>query len=385
MKANRGKHFLFITPFLTEVERIKTECAELDFIEPSDEDGTKTNSLKKSLIDKRNIVSTHSLFSLIDEALYALLKTGEYTLILDEVMDSMHQENVTQHDLSILKEKYFLINEASCQISLTEEGQDYKGKLQDYTNYARQGRLYCFGGTVLIWQLPPEVFIAMKEVYLLTYLFRAQIMRCYCDFHTITYDMNDVRGSRAKGYSLAPHDPIKSDENFRIRLKNLLNIYLGNLNSVVRKEPTFSWYINKKKKELRSLRNALYNYFTNIVKGNAYTNMWTTFKDKEEYLKGNSYTDGFIAHNTRATNQYAHKKNLAYLIDRRLNPGLVQYLQTRAVVIDEGLFAISELIRWVFRSAIRNGESVNLFLPSDRMRGLLYGWMDSGCAIKKVI
>ena len=37
MKENPHERFLFITPFLTEVERIKTECAELDFVDPSGE------------------------------------------------------------------------------------------------------------------------------------------------------------------------------------------------------------------------------------------------------------------------------------------------------------------------------------------------------------
>ena len=41
------------------------------------------------------------------------------------------------------------------------------------------------------------------------------------------------------------------------------------------------------------------------------------------------------------------------------------------------MYAISTLIQWVFRSAIRKGEEVWLYLPSRRMRELFTEWLDN--------
>ena len=44
---------------------------------------------------------------------------------------------------------------------------------------------------------------------------------------------------------------------------------------------------------------------------------------------------------------------------------------------NEDIWALSELIQWLFRSAIREEKEVNLYMPSSRMRSLLKDWLDS--------
>lgn len=34
------------------------------------------------------------------------------------------------------------------------------------------------------------------------------------------------------------------------------------------------------------------------------------------------------------------------------------------------------MIQWIWRSAIRNGEEISLYLPSKRMRDLLTEWIE---------
>lgn len=384
MNANPNKQFLFVTPFLDEVKRIQAECAELEFTAPSGENGTKAYDFRRLLATKRNIVCTHNLFLRADEVTIGLLRTSNHTLIIDEVMDVIHQVNISYHDLRILKEKFFSIDEVSCRVSLTEDGKEYKGRLQEYIDYARQGRLYCFGGTVLIWQFPPEVFTMMEDMYLLTYLFGGQYQRYYFDYHKIPYNMAAVSGSRDTGLSLVAHDPAKSDAKFRTDIKNNVNIYTGKYNNAINYALTYSFYEKSTKKQILILKKTLYNYYNYHLKGKATENMWTTFKEWEDDLKGKGFKTCFVPHNARATNQYADRKNLAYPIERNLIPGLVGFLEAGGVKVDADLFAVSELIQWVCRSAIRNGESVNLFLPSLRMRNLLYRWIESGSAMSAI-
>ena len=110
--------------------------------------------------------------------------------------------------------------------------------------------------------------------------------------------------------------------------------------------------------------------------GKSTENMWTTFNMAQDILKGPRYTKGFVSHNARATNKYREKRNLAYLVNKFLPPALVQYFGKKGVEVNEELFAVSELIQWLFRSALRDENPVALFLPSERMRTLLNKWIE---------
>jgi hypothetical protein len=103
--------------------------------------------------------------------------------------------------------------------------------------------------------------------------------------------------------------------------------------------------------------------------------MWTTLSDVKKKLKGKGYTKGFVPLNARATNTYKHKKNLAYVYNRYLNPINKGFFIKKGITIDEDLYALSDLIQWIFRSAIREGNSINIYLPSERMRKLLRDYL----------
>ena len=43
---------------------------------------------------------------------------------------------------------------------------------------------------------------------------------------------------------------------------------------------------------------------------------------------------------------------------------------------DKDLWALSNMIQFVFRSRLRKGEPINLYVPSKRMRELFLKWLD---------
>lgn len=88
-------------------------------------------------------------------------------------------------------------------------------------------------------------------------------------------------------------------------------------------------------------------------------------------IKVKNYKRAFIAHNLRATNDYSHTHTLAYAVNRFINPYLVKYFSKKNVKVDEDMYALSEMIQWIFRSRVRNDESINIYIPSSRMRKLL--------------
>ena len=375
MNEQEGR-YIFITPFLDEVDRIKKSCK--GFKEPSDKKSSKMAHLKDLLDRQENIVSTHSLFSMADDEVLDLLRLGGYTLILDEVMDVVHREKISGHDIRLLIESGWIrIDEDTAQVIAVDRFEPYKGKFDEILEKARAGRLIYFNNTFLVWEFSPEFFTAMQETYVMTYLFRGQVQRCYFDFHKLPYDMLTVTGEYGD-YRLIPYAPDTADLAFRQFAQKNIHLYEGDLNDIGKTGLSFSWYEKYNRptnRLLTRIKNNTQNYFRNIVKGKASDNMWTCFKDTQARLKGKGYTTGFVQCGARATNDYRHKKNLAYLVNRYAHPGIIQYFESQGVKMDQNLFAVSELIQWVWRSQIRDGNPISLYMPSLRMRRLLTEWM----------
>jgi len=380
MNARPEERYIFITPFVTEIERILESCS--GFVTPEKIKGrNKSADLKKLLSEGKRIVTTHSLFSRIDPELID---------ILDEVMDVVHQKPVSPSDFKMLCDSGYLEVQDDMTVKAGENARDYKGKLHDVVLDAKMDRLICADKSVLMWQFPVDVLEAFREVIVLTYMFDGQYQKYYFDFNEVEYDYYSVCKSESTGmYELTDYDK-NDDKELRDRLKDLINIYEGPLNSIgdVVVKPgrrtenalSVSWYNNRQNDPIlmKAIQNGIYNYFHNIVKGNAKSNMWTCFKDQKELLKGNRYTKGFVTHNKRATNDYRERSNLAYMVNRYPNVIVNKYFQQKGIMIDQDLYGLSELIQWIFRSSVRDEKPINLHIPSYRMRRILKRWLAEG-------
>lgn len=211
------------------------------------------------------------------------------------------------------------------------------------------------------------------KVYILTYLFDASILKNYFDLYKIDYKMKSIVYSDDK-YTLV--DYFVPDTTAYI---GKINIYDGNLNTNLNTKInglSSTWFkssINKEK--IRMLKNNIYNYFQHIVKAKSATIMWTSFKESKSKLKGKGYSNRHVACNCRSTNEYADTYNLAYCVNIYLHPAVSQFFLQRGIEVDQDLYALSEMIQWIWRSRIRNGEDINIYVPSKRMRGLLVDWL----------
>ena len=52
------------------------------------------------------------------------------------------------------------------------------------------------------------------------------------------------------------------------------------------------------------------------------------------------------------------------------------FFEDNNVNVDEDLLALSDLIQWIFRGSIRNNIPMKLYIPSVRMRKLLYKFLN---------
>ena len=159
----------------------------------------------------------------------------------------------------------------------------------------------------------------------------------------------------------------------------LINLYEGNLNVIGDEKYSLShsWYEKKKLSDLTSIKNNLYNYLRNICKAPSADIMWSTYKDFESSCVGRGYKKNcFVPCNTRATNDYRGNKTLAYLINDFENPFIVQWFAEHKITLNQDAIALSQLVQWIWRSQIRDGKPINLYLPSKRMRKLLTDWLE---------
>lgn len=371
-EAPTGERFIYITPYLDEVQRIKTHT-ERKFIEPNtkNSDGSKMTSLKELIVDGQDIVSTHSLFQMADDELIELLSGSGYTLILDEVMDVIDKANVTQRDIRDLIALGH-IEVADNKVEWLCDEYEVNARYSDIMRLAKAGNLFYHRGKFLIWAFPPRVFNAFNEVFVMTYLFNAQLQRYYFDLYKFDYKYHAVKHNGSK-FELTEYD-VRAER--REDLYGLINVYQGDLNKVGEADNAFSstFLRNMSDDKESAVQKALYNYFRNIVKAKAKEILWTTIKDKKIELSGKGYARSFLQCNARATNEYADRWALAYVFNRYMNPIERTFFEDHGVKVDQDLLAVSDLLQWVYRSRVRNGQPIELFVPSSRMRGLLESW-----------
>jgi len=94
-------------------------------------------------------------------------------------------------------------------------------------------------------------------------------------------------------------------------------------------------------------------------------------------VKGRGYSKGFVPCNARGTNEHMHKSALAFLVNFYINPDLEAFIRHYNTDYDSELYALTILLQWIWRSRIRNGKSIIVYIPSYRMRTLLINWMST--------
>lgn len=370
-----GQRFIYVVEYLSEADRVKTELEQkgIKVFSPEKKGKELKSKTIKGLLNKGvNIVTTHALLDKLDTVALDILKSNEYIIILDETHKILDKYPISEMDLKLLIENGLIevkrdVGKSDTIGRIIWKDEKYKGKFNDFKNLAMLGNVYIYSKDVYIWTFPVELFKKANRCFILTYLFQGSLMKSYFDFFSVDYEMLHLKGDM----ELVEWTEELQKKDIE-RIAPLINIYEGNLNIDSKAITLSSSYFNRiTEEETTLLRNNLVNYFINIVKGKSDENMWTTLMDFKGKLKGKGYTKGFVSLSMRSTNEYRHKKNLAYVYNRYLNPIEKQFFTSRGIEVNENLYAISELLQWIFRAQIRDDKPINVYIPSKRMRTLL--------------
>lgn len=127
------------------------------------------------------------------------------------------------------------------------------------------------------------------------------------------------------------------------------------------------WFCDSSnKKGIITLKKNTTNYFRNICNAKSIQCMWTTFDEVVPFIKGKGFTKGFTSLNDT---YFTNCKYLAFLCN------LFYPANVSIENISENNYALSEMLQFIWRSAIRDGNEIWVYIPSIRMRNLFKQWI----------
>lgn len=387
--TNNDGPFIYITPYKEEYHRIIECCPSKWFCTPG-RYPSKLDNMIPLLRDQRNIASTHVLFSSYTPEIVRLIREGHYTLIMDEAFEVISQDETTADDIKeLLRKNAIAIDPETYQVRWLDDG--YEGSsFRDFMLRAKSGTLLYYEEKFLFWMFPIEVFNAFDDVIVMTYMFEAQNQRYYFELNHVKYSYIGIKKLGDLDYEFCS---VEEETPYTLPLNRMITIFdrkkqnaLGTPDTSDFKKQKSSTMLSsrdlkkakKAKKELfSSAGKNIYNVFHNYYQAPPGTTMWSVLKNSQELIDTRRYKDDFVECTARATNKYSDRDSLAYIRNIFMNPFLKNYYKEHGCKINEDQYALSELIQWVWRSAIRNGKPIRIYLPSSRMRILFQEWIDA--------
>lgn len=370
IKHDKLNGYVYITPYLTEIDRVIASVGENRIKQPDNMGKGKADSFNLLIREGHNVVSTHALFPDITKESIDLIKEYGYTLILDEVIGVVEHLYANKYDIEALLTCFLDIAEDG-KATWKEEKKNYnKGGFSYWKNFADKNQLYFCNNQFFVWVFPVEIFNAFKDIYICTYLFDYQLQKYYYDLHNIEYQKVSVRNGKIIPYELQTDNLDK----IHILEKHKINNIGDNMGTLSK-----TWYsdnINKDSSFSVLFKNNMVNFCRNIVRAKSKDVLWTSFKDFHSYISAKGFRKSYLVSNARATNEYMDRHCIMYCINKFLQPFVIKYFTSKDVYIDEDKYALSELIQFIYRSAVRNGEDVYCYIPSKRMRTLLIDFIE---------
>lgn len=382
MNEHPDQKFLYITQYLPEAERIARSCPDLHFKMPSDKlrsfDFSKTQHCAYLLRNGENIASTHQLFKLYTDDMLKSAKEHHYTLMIDEVVDVFDYADIKASDVEVLlRGGYIETTQHGYQI-IDDKYED--GKLQDIFTMLRHNQLVpvSYKGKVsyYCWMMPKQLLEAFDEVVVLTYMFDCQEFCYYMQLNDIPYRYISVYKNESGEYHFT--DDLSYRPAYVKELKNKIHIEpYRKLNSIGDSTHALSvnWF-HKNKEAMSNLKADLYNYFHNYCRGvSSEKKLWCTYKSTKSKLAGKGYSSGYLVFNQKSSNEYREKDHMAYCSNVFMTPDKKAWFIANGVDVREDRWAVSVMTQWIWRSAIRDGKEVWIYIPSKRMRTLLENWI----------
>ena len=365
------EQYLVVVPTLSEVQRV-LNTSKVPFTEPDEHlHGTKMAHFKELLSDGENIVTTHKLFDAVDVRSVDL---SAYNLFIDEVFDVIEKlDGPTKEawNAVYIGDGYATVD-GSGQVTPTDKWREQPENLNPTLelklfHLAEVGKLHKSEDGFFVSVVPPELFTTPKQTTVHTYLACGSLMVAYLDKHNVGYTIDRDQGldmaQRLKAQNLLSVHQISALENISMS-HNRQGLMRG---KVARKVSTA--LKNLRSRQLRGID-------TNEILITCRKDKWLDADNRAKGLFANGSklkTANWIAKTTKGTNDYMHCSHAVHLSRLHLSPNIKSYLGVGREF--EKAWAVSELIQWVYRTALRNEQPVELYIACAHMKSLLEEWL----------
>lgn len=405
INTHPDERFIYITPYLDEADRMMRGCSMTKFDVPNSRRSaykrgrySKLEDARELISQGRSIASTHALFKTYDEDMLNMIRANGYKLIIDENVEVTETSDDTLTDINMLVENGYLIEEYDEESSLvmykvSREKKYDGGKFDLFFKMLESKKLtkYTADGSVDVsyyWTLPPELINSFKDVFVLTYLFDNQGLYHMFKLYNIRYKNIGIMYDGER-YQFDFEHAVNYIPEYIRHLDNVIDIVdddrynsIGNGNH----DLSMSWFDRESSSGVLTLKNLIRSCFeykwpeSSLGRSGRHKNnkrLWGTYAKSKNKLCGKGYQGNYLVFNSRATNLYRDAEYLVYAVNLFNNVRYKKYYEKIGINISDDQYALSTMLQWIWRSAIRDGKPIHIYIPSKRMRELLINWINS--------
>lgn len=383
MNEHRESKFIYITPYLEEADRIKKGCPALHFVSPSnkinDYHFKKRDHTAALIKEGRNITTTHQAFKQYTQEMLNDIREKEYVLFIDENLDILEKYDIHQDDIA-LAVKAGLIEQNGDTYELRKH--DYNGTaFRELVKFLETRELIrieeCNTESVFSWVLPPRLLTAFKDVIIMTYLFEGQSIHHMLKLCGLPFEYIGIEKVNDQYYRFCDYPGYTPE--YVSHIKDMVHIVDNKRMNAIGESYhalSMSWF-DRDESDIKQLKNNVFNCMTNIWRDIPFDKkLWGSYNVAYNPIKGKGYTKSFLTFSARATNEYKDRTHLIYIANLFMNVGDKLFYKNHGINVDEDKYALSIMVQWIWRSAIREGNEIYIYIPSRRMRTLLINWME---------
>lgn len=408
-KISQDNPFVYVVCSLDESKRIIDAMKGKSVFEPDSED-TKFSSLREHLKQGHSVVITHHLFKRLNFNFSKWIRKYSYELIIDEVIDAVEYYSMAKGTIRALKDSntYMLDDRGRVKWNESYSNESYESekvsKLRSLSESRTVKELYDKNGEAygFVKYHYFQILESFSKVHILTFMFKGSLLKGMFEVSSMRYEIKTINEIDGRLELVDEFERVSTKHE----LINSINLFddsdVKDVGMLLDRKRNFS-YTHQSSSDLdpeyvTQLKNDMVNIVTNKFKAKKKDLLVTVYetvylakgfvKEKDDKLFSTvartKAVAGYASATLRATNKHGHVRNALYGIRRSLNPQLVKYIDDNGGSVCEYTYTLSEMIQWIWRTAIRNGERINLCIFCIKARTLFKLWLctnlfETGC------
>jgi hypothetical protein len=361
---------------------------------------TKRDALHALIQKGHHVITTHKLYSEIAH----LARVGLFHNVevhIDEVLTvsedataitqfSRNRTHANDWRTLYIDKGYVTVCPDTGRINPTDDWREQRDELAGnlpttFFDAAEAGRLYTdipgMGGHIIMVELPVVLLKCSKRVHIYTYRFDGSYMAAYLRRH-------GVRWTKASYPDISPE---AADAEFRARARDLVTIDpVARLDGVSLGYTAQTRMVASNAAQEKQVAGQIRGAFRAIGRALKTTGVpadhliltclqaaWITRAGQAgKFASGTKlFSEAhWVANQTRGTNQYRHCSHVAYFWQQNPNVNVARFLGCdNKRHADQ--YAVAEMIQFIWRSRVRVGQPITVYMPCPKMRRLWYRWL----------